>query len=198
MTDESNTDDDGSDNGGEKTEVTGMNVVTRFSAMANRPGGMPRDDALSRAETFIANIEVRYPEWVKSDMTKLVAQVEQIHVDEAFTDETHEAIYRQAGRIRDLGGTFGYDLTTRVGDSLCELIHRLAEGDHYSREALDAHIEALKIVCTPDFKGVPVTGAKELTDSLEQLVNRFPDPDAALKAKRQSERDNLKMPKRPT
>lgn len=194
MNEEINLPDESSGDARDKPEVKIMHVQTRFAAMASRQGGMPRSDALGRAETFIGNIEGKYPAWVNKDMEMLVAQFDQVHAEEGFTVETHEKTYRLAGRIRDLGGTFGYNLTTSVGDSMCELIFRLAEGQTYSRDAIDAHVNALHIVCTPQFKGVPLSSVSELIDSLSKMVNGFPDPDAVFKAKKERERSRLKKP----
>jgi hypothetical protein len=162
-------------------EVKIIHVQTRFTTMANRKGGLSRDEAMERADNFIGNIEKKYPDWVDKDMKDLVEIIAGIKKDGGFNDETYQASYRGACRVRDLGGTFGYELTTKVGDSLCELIFRLAEGKLYSEEALDTHMNALRLVCTPQFRGVPVASLNDLMDSLAKLVNNYPDPDAQLK-----------------
>lgn len=175
-------------------EVKVIHVQTRFTTMANRKGGMSREDAMQRAETFVETVEQKYPEWVDKDLTTLMGIIAQIKKEGGFTPESYDAAYRGACRVRDLGGTFGYDLTTKVGDSLCELIFRLAEGDLYSEEALDTHMNALRLVCTPQFRGVPISSLKDLTDSLAKLVNNYPDPDAKLKREEMEKRASLVKP----
>ncbi|MDA1311231.1 MAG: hypothetical protein O2985_16705 [Proteobacteria bacterium] len=185
--------DDNTDAGDapDKPAVKIMNVQTRFTSMASRKGGMARSDALNRADTFIGKIEEKYPAWIDRDMRELVRHIEQVHADDGFTAATYEAVYRKAGHIRDMGGTFGYHMTTSVGDSMCELIFRLGEGKHYSRQALDAHMDALRLVCTPAFKDVAVSDVQPLMDSLEKLVRKYPDPEAGLKVKAERERAKL-------
>ena len=175
-------------------EVKIMHVQTRFTTMANRKGGMSREEALERAETFVENIAEKYPDWVDKDMRALVEIVAWIKAEGGFTKETCDLAYRGACRVRDLGGTFGYELTTKVGDSLCELIFPLAEGKMHSQEALDTLMNALKLVCTPQFRGTPVAALKDLTDSLAKLVNNYPDPDAALKRAEAEKRASLVKP----
>ncbi len=176
------------------SEVKIIHVQTRFAAMAGRKGGMAREEAVERAETFVEKVEEKYPDWVDADMRSLVEIVARIKTEGGFTQETYDLAYRGACRVRDLGGTFGYDLTTKVGDSLCELIFRLAEGELHSQDALDTHMNALKLVCTPQFRGVPVASLKDLTDSSAKLVNKYPDPDAALKRAEAERRASLVKP----
>jgi hypothetical protein len=178
----------------DKPEVKIMHVQTRFTTLANRKGGMTREAAMERAETFVENIGEKYPDWVDKDMKTLIEIIAGIKAKGGFDKESYDAAYRGACRVRDLGGTFGYELTTRVGDSLCELIFRLAEGSLYSQEALDTHMNALKLVCTPQFRGVPAASLKDLTDSLGKLVNNYPDPDAQLKRAEAEKRASLIKP----
>jgi hypothetical protein len=194
MNEEKTANENASDEPADKTEVKIMHVQTRFSSMANRAGGITRQEAMERAETFVEKIEEKYPDWVDKDMKELVAIIAGINKNGGFSQETYDAAYRGACRVRDLGGTFGYELTTKVGDSLCELIFRLAEGKMYSQEALDTHVNALKLVCTPQFRGVPVTALQELIDSLGKLVNNYPDPDAKLKREEAERRASLVKP----
>lgn len=177
-----------------EVEVKVMHVQTRFTTMATRKGGMTRQEAMNRADTFVEKIEEKYPDWVNKDMVELVKIITEIKKHGGFTQETYDSAYRGACRVRDLGGTFGFDLTTKVGDSLCELIFRLAEGKLYSQEALDTHMNALRLVCTPQFRGVPVSSLSELTDSLARLVNNYPDPDAHLKRQEAEKRASLVKP----
>lgn len=197
MSDDENAKKAGADASENKREVKILHVETRFSTMANRKGGISRKDAVKRAETFVEHAGGEYPSWLDRDMKLLIEAFEHVHAAKGFTPATHDATYRCAGQIRDLGGTFGYPLTTSVGDSLCELIFRLAEAKLYSREALEAHTNALKLVCTPNFKGVPASAVGELMDSLEKLVSTYPDPDADLKEIAQADRARLRKPKTP-
>jgi hypothetical protein len=191
MSDDKTAKTDGPDKPAEKPEVKIMHVQTRFTTMANRRGGMDRDEALERAETFVENVEEKYPDWVDKDMKELAKVVAQIKAEGGFTKDSYDSAYRGACRVRDLGGTFGYELTTAVGDSLCELIFRLAEGNLHSQDALDTHMNALKLVCTPQFRGAPVSSLTDLTDSLAKLVNNYPDPDAQLKREEAERRASL-------
>ncbi len=175
-------------------EVKIMHVQTRFTTMTNRKGGMSREEAVERAETFVEQAVEKYPDWVDADMRALVAIVARIKKEGGFTKETYDEAYRGAGRVRDLGGTFGYELTTKVGDSLCELIFRLAEGGLHSQEALVTHMNALRLVCTPQFRGVPAASLADLMDSLKKLVNKYPDPDAELKRAEAERRASLVKP----
>lgn len=194
MNDEKNANENTSDGPVEKPEVKIIHVQTRFSSMANRAGGLTRQEAMDRADTFVEKIEEKYPDWVDKDLKELVEIIAGIKKIGGFSQENYDAAYRGACRVRDLGGTFGYALTTKVGDSLCELIFRLAEGSLYSQEALDTHMNALKLVCTPQFRGVPVASLQELIDSLGKLVNNYPDPDAKLKREEAERRASLVKP----
>lgn len=179
-------------------EVKIMHVQTRFAALASRPNGMSRDEALDRADTFIENIEPKYLEWVERDLAKLTEVVDLIHKAKSMSKEDYQSAYRKSNHIRDLGGTFSYDLITVVADSMSELLFRLGEAERYDQAALVAHMNALRLVCSSQFKGVKPDAVGDLIGSLQKLVAKYSDPDAELKEaeqRRRKEWEKLKAQK---
>lgn len=170
-------------------EVKIMHVPTRFAALASRPNGMSRDEALDRADTFIENIEPKYLEWVERDLAKLTEVVDFIHKAKSMSKEDYQSAYRKSNHIRDLGGTFSYDLITVVADSMSELLFRLGEAERYDQAALVAHMNALCLVCSSQFKGVKPDAVGDLIGSLQKLVAKYSDPDAELKEAEQRRRE---------
>ena len=179
-------------------EVKIMHVQTRFAALASRPNGMSRDEALDRADTFIENIEPKYLEWVERDLAKLTEVVDLIHKAKSMSKEDYQSAYRKSNHIRDLGGTFSYDLITVVADSMSELLFRLGEAERYDQAALVAHMDAFRLVCSSQFKGVKPDAVGDLIGSLQKLVAKYSDPDAELKEaeqRRRKEWEKLKAQK---
>jgi hypothetical protein len=137
---------DDAGNAPDKPAVKIMNVQTRFTSMASRKGGVARASALNHAGTFIENIKAKYPTWIDRDMWGLVQPIEQVHSDDGFMAATYDTGHLKGDHIKGIGGTFGRHRTISVGDRMCELIFRLGEGKHYSREVLDAYMNALILV----------------------------------------------------
>lgn len=157
-----------------ETESRRIEKTSRFAVMAQRPGGISREKALARAEESVQNLTAAYLEWVARDLLTLDKLIEAIHEHEGARDDDMEAAYTKTAQIRDLGGTFGFPLTTEVADGLCELIHRLRHARMYGREALQAHFEALKLVCTEPYRGKQANDEKPLLDGLGRVLAKYP------------------------
>ena len=161
----------------DRSKVKVGDVKTRFGAIAGRPTRLTREDAIDAAEAFIEKVEPRYLIWAENDLNKLATHVDKIIKNRRMPEADFDNAYEKSNHLRDLGDTFDYPVVTRVADSMCELLARLHHAGLYNQEALDTHMAALRLVCTPKFKGVQPSAVKELLDSLRKLVGRYPSAD---------------------
>lgn len=111
---------------------------------------------LEQAEQVIANLQDNYLEWVVEDLKALQAA----YVDLSDTapgqhQAALEEVFRIGHDIKGQGGSFGYELMTAVGNSLCRFIEDLGE-DAPSRpeiEVIKVHIDTLRYVIAERVEG---------------------------------------------
>lgn len=147
---------------------------SRFAVMARRPGGIPLDVAVARAESSIAGLAADYQQWLRADLAALEEAAGHAAASLGQDDDAMAALYRCAGAVRDLGTTFGQPLVTVVADKLCELVHRLRHGRFYAGDAVHAHLAALRLAGQPIYAGRALADAGPLLDGLSAVVAKFP------------------------
>jgi hypothetical protein len=154
-------------------------LPTRFSQLARQKPRIGRAEALRRGASAVENLREDFEAWLADDLASLADLMRQVHEQGGFAGERYRAVYARAQSIRDLAGTFGRQDLTDVADNFCELIFRMGEARAYEPGPLTIHFDALRMVCHSP--GMVAEDLAVLLDSLRQLVNRFPDPDARLR-----------------
>jgi hypothetical protein len=85
-----------------------------------------------------------------------------------------EQIYNRCRRVRDLGDTFGYALSTQVADRFCEMVYRMRHAGTCQTHEVETCYSALKLVSTPEFKGTAADSSGPLLAGLDKVVGRYP------------------------
>lgn len=165
-------------------------VATRFSMLARRDPGISREEVIKRGNAAVAELKPMYLGWVEDYMHTLDELVCGAKDAGEFLGERAAEAYAVANQIRNLGETFEHPAATGVADSYCELLRRLIEGKLFDRRSLIEHLNALKLVCAPEFRASP-RDVDDLLLALRQLVERFPDPDADARAAQEATRAKL-------
>lgn len=147
--------------------------MSRFHRMAVREGGISRDEAIKKVDTYIAKMQPTYFEWLRDDMTKLENAIQSLSSGSHEPREWEQA-YRISCNVRDLGSTFGYYGVTDVADSLCELLKRLEYVGLFHQPAIDVHMTALRLVGTTSVDSRNNSEQSRLIDGLSAIVDKFP------------------------
>jgi hypothetical protein len=147
---------------------------SRFAMMARRPGGPSMESAIAAADRAIEEMKPRYLSWAAADLQELERLIAGLPPDGAAALSILPRIYAKAAQIRDLGATFGFELTTEVADRLCELLHRLQHAGIYSALAVRTHLSALQLVCTEMYRGKSARDEAALLGGLSQVIAKFP------------------------
>lgn len=153
-----------------------IHVQSRFSRMARRGGGIAAADAIAAAEAFVEGERSRYFEWVAEDLLALDQMLAAVYESGGRDAAQRDAAYYKAAHIRDLGGTFGYQIITDVAHCFCELLYRLKMADTFNRDAIETHSAAMKLVCGRDFPAMPAATGPTLLQGLHRVVEKFPAP----------------------
>ncbi len=137
------------------------------------PGGVT-EDQLDRSEMNIkTNFGAQYPEWLADDLRKLEdAFAEMIdgiaadhHAVEACRDCVHE--------MRGMGGMFGYDLITSIGDQMYRLVSSSDTIGPGRLAALRVHHDALKLVAGEKLQGDGRPLGQKVLAGLQQVYAKY-------------------------
>jgi hypothetical protein len=149
-----------------------FDVETRFQKLARRPGGVPRELALERAQADLDKSLPAFDAWLSEELDRLVALSREAAAA-AFPDIgwAQDAAV-QSGKIRDVGTTMGYDLITFIANNLCEIFEAISAGGDYRPDLIDCHLEALLLVRQERYRGMRPDQVPELISGLRLVVER--------------------------
>lgn len=131
--------------------------------------------AIERAERAIANMKGSYIEWVANDFKRVEAAYADLVAGEGERKDNLDRIFSVAHDMKGQGGSFGYELVTKIGNHLCRAIEKF--GDHNStsleNEAIRIHIEAMKLVIANDMSGDGGEAGIAVLDGIVQLDSKL-------------------------
>ncbi|MFZ3034668.1 MAG: Hpt domain-containing protein [Parvibaculum sp.] len=117
---------------------------------------------VAQAEAAVAALSASYREQLVADvetLTEIWASLEQ----GAPVDGVMSQLQSLAHNIKGQGGSFGYDLVTSVGASLCDYIRSGERKSIDEMNIVHAHIKILKMIAENDISGTGGdTGARIL------------------------------------
>jgi hypothetical protein len=140
-------------------------VDTRFQQMARRTGGVPRDQAIERAQSALEAAKPAYEDFL-AGLTDLVRTVE------AGNDEPGwiETVAFRSRQLRDSAGSLGYELVAFIAGSLCELLDSIESGSECNMESIVCHIDALMLARQKSYRRMRPEQVPELTRGLQRVV----------------------------
>ena len=127
--------------------------------------------AVARAEAALKSLSVNFDQWMVDELAKLEAARDAIRA-EGYNAATAENLYMRAHDIKGLGSTYGYPLVTRIGSSLCGLLHD-AEARQAAPVALvEAHVDAITASVRRDIRTDTDATGRALAEELETQADR--------------------------
>jgi hypothetical protein len=131
---------------------------------------MPSYEAMiAQAEAAVAALRDSYRETLSSDIASLEETFARVEGGSAVAEVLKE-IHSVAHNIKGQGGSFGYDLVTSIGASLCDY---LRSGERTSKRELDivnAHIKLLRLVSDNDLSGNGGDTGARIVEKLKTLT----------------------------
>ena len=122
--------------------------TNRLEKLLHEPGGMTVGDALRKATENLETIRDSSLSTLDEHLGKIEALRRE--AGRVASAEVKEGIYRLSNSIHSIAGVFGLGQLGEAAFSLCELIDRQRERDHWSPEAVDVHLAAFRIFRRPD------------------------------------------------
>ncbi len=118
-------------------------VSTRFHALARRPGGVSREQALKSAEAQLGTLRPQFADWLDRELEQLISAIP-TGQDEATADDPWlDDAYIHCRAVRDVGATMGFELLTFAANNLCDIIEVVKAGVTCPFDAIESQIQAL-------------------------------------------------------
>ncbi len=132
----------------------------------------PDGQAIQRAEAAIKKIGEDFPTWALCDLEELDKALAAARIDPDRQEEYIIQIFRRAMDLTGLGGSFGYDLISQVGDSLKKFTESRSEASPRDVEIIAAHINAMRMVMDQDIRGDGGEVGRDIVDGLYKLTTK--------------------------
>ena len=139
------------------------------STAAAEPLSSPSDeddvpDAVRAAEAAVAALADSFLEWIGEDIG-------------GDNQPELRAIFEVVHNVKGQGGSFGYDLLTKIGGSLCDYLRvEAASADEKQLKVIAAHFAAMDFVLEKNIQGNGGAIGEQLTGKVAQLVANIPAP----------------------
>lgn len=143
---------------------------SKLAAKVQKKAGKDLDDLLANADAEVAKLSSSYTEWVQEDLVNLANALSQARADAPHRKNHLEELYTIAHDMKGQGGTFGYNLITSIGASLCRFVERLEDAGDRDLEIVSAHIEAMKVVIRQQVQGDGGDIGRKIVVGLERAV----------------------------
>jgi hypothetical protein len=144
-------------------------VETRFHQLARRAGGVPRNQALERAQSALEDAKPAYDEWLEREVTGLAELMKGVEAGNEEPGWLETAAFRSR-QLRDSAAPLGFELLAFIASSLCELLDSIEAGSERNMESLTCHIDALMLARQRSYRRMKPEQVPELTKGLQRVV----------------------------
>jgi hypothetical protein len=142
---------------------------TRFQALARRPGGVSRSQAVDNAQGKIEEAKLGFDEWLDAELTELIGAIRRARAGEPV-EEWIEVAQFHTNQLRDVGTTVGFELLTFISNTLCTILDGIKAGAECNVESLTCHIDALLLIRQKQFRNLRPDQVPELSRGLHQVA----------------------------
>ncbi len=127
-------------------------------------------EAVRKAQEAVAALAENFSEWMRADLDAALASLAKAKESQPDNASHLGDIYSVCHNIKGQGGSFGYDLITHVGKSLCDYIHDSGSASERKLKVVEAHLTALKFIVDRDIQGDGGQVGKQLQAKLSSLT----------------------------
>jgi hypothetical protein len=141
----------------------------------NDRGDRKMEAVLARAQAAVADLAKDYAPNTIADLDRCVALLKTAREDASARAAAVKELYGIAHNIKGQGSSFGFPLVTRIGHSLCTLVRQERPFSDADLGAVQAHLDALRLILTKDIKGEGGEVGAKLAARLENMVIKEPE-----------------------
>ncbi len=128
------------------------------------------DDLISAADAAVAKLKAGYLDWLKEDIAKLREALAAATAEPADRKRHLDRAYAVSHDVKGQGGTFGFDLVTSLGQSLCDFIKSGKAETEAGLGVVEAHIAAIETIAREEIEGDGGNEGRTLLDRLAGLI----------------------------
>tara|TARA_R110002072_G_scaffold1083_4_gene8803 strand:- start:28 stop:492 length:465 start_codon:yes stop_codon:yes gene_type:complete len=134
-------------------------------------------DAVRDAEAAVAALADSFLEWIGEDIGRAKQALAEAGDKPGDNQPQIRAIFEVVHNVKGQGGSFGYDLLTTIGGSLCDYLRvETASADEKQLKVIAAHFTAMDFVLEKNIQGRGGEIGDQLTGKVAQLVANIPAP----------------------
>ncbi len=134
-------------------------------------------DPISEAEAAVAALADSFVEWISEDIGRAREALERAKAMPGDNREDLKAIFEVVHNVKGQGGSFGYNLLTKIGGSLCDYIREATtSADEKQLRVVAAHFAAMDFVLEKKIQGDGGDIGKQLLGKIDQLIANIPSP----------------------
>jgi hypothetical protein len=153
-------------------EATIFFVETNFQKLAKRPGGTPREQAISSAQANIDTLKkTDFPHWLETTLNELLSTIRLLDTNPQDQRLIQQA-YTRCLHLQDVGATMGYELVTFTARNMSEYFEALIAGAPYSSDTVNLHVDAITLASKPPYCHLRPDQLPEMSDGLRRVVER--------------------------
>ena len=135
-----------------------------------KSGGFIKPELIANAQAVIEDSGDLYKKELAETLHKLIASWNEL---KKTSDSRHcSDLNRYANHIKDIAGTYQYDIMAHFGRSLCEFSDKLVIGKVEHQTIVQAHIDVITIAFQKDLKRDDTPQAQELKNMVSQAINK--------------------------
>lgn len=128
------------------------------------------DDMLREAEAAVAELAKTFTTWVQDDIKTALDALNRAKQSSDGNREIEE-IFSICHNIKGQAGSFGYDLMTKIGGELCDLIRGRDPAPNAALlKAVEGHLSALQFLASRGIEGDGGEIGQKLVVKLRQLA----------------------------
>lgn len=151
--------------------ITPPNLLKDKVRKTDGPGIDP--ELLKRAEAAVDGLKDEFEAQVLAEAGRINELAQSLADDRSKAEEVSRQVYLIGHEVAGQGATYGYDLVTQIGNSLCRYIDRLGWPGETSDEVLRAHADAIRAVVGNKVNGTGGAVGESLVAGLNELVDRM-------------------------
>lgn len=135
--------------------------------------GLNLRDIEVRADKAIETLQVDYIPLIRQELAVIDDAIAKARSKSAAErEEVLLNVHRVAHDIRGQAGTFGYQLITTIGGSLCSYIEDAEGMDSIQLKVIEIHADAMRAVVAGDIRGDGGKTGRQLLASMKQMVGK--------------------------
>ena len=135
------------------------------------PDHPPSEDMDEVVDEILVRLSQEFVDATLDLLDEIDQKIDALEKGQGRLDEVMDYIRREIHNIKGQGSSFGYQLMTNIGGSLCDYIRDCEPTSEAGLKVIEAHLAALEFVIDREIKGDGGDAGQGLIDKLKGYVD---------------------------